>query len=78
MQIRQAMRPRYGFEGKLAGIVEVCDAYAGAPKPGKGGRGAAGQEIVVGIKERGGAMAAQAVPNLKADTLALLLRLVRP
>ena len=47
MQIRQAMRSGYGFGDKLAGIVEVDDAYIGAPKPGKRGRGAAGKHLVV-------------------------------
>ncbi|MFA5054115.1 MAG: IS1595 family transposase [Parcubacteria group bacterium] len=73
MQIRQAMRPGYGFEDKLAGIVEVDEAYIGGHHPGKRGRGAFGKTAVVGIKERGGAIAAQAVPNLKAETLAPLL-----
>jgi len=73
MQIRKAMRPGYGFEDKLGGIVEVDDAYIGGRRPGKPGRGAAGKTIVVGMKERDGAMAAQVVPNLKAETLAPLL-----
>ncbi len=74
MQIRKAMRPGYGFEDKLCGIVEADDAYIGGKKSGgKRGRGAPGKEIVVGFKERGGNVAAQVVQNLKAETLAPLL-----
>jgi len=73
MQIRQAMRPGYGFENKLAGIVEIDDAYIGGKRHGKRGRGAAGKEVVVGFKERNGALAATVVPNLKAETLTSLL-----
>jgi len=70
MQIRKAMRPGYDFEDKLAGIVEVDDAYIGGRKSGgKRGRGAPGKEIVVGIKERGGNVVAEVVQNLKAETL---------
>ena len=74
MQIRQAMRPGYGFENKLAGIVEMDDAYIGGKRSGgKRGRGAPGKETVVGIKERGGSVVARVVPDLKADTLSPLL-----
>lgn len=73
MQIRKAMRPGYGFEDKLAGIVEADDVYIGGPKPGKRGRGAAGKEIVVGFKERGGNVVAKVVQNLRAETLRPLL-----
>jgi transposase-like protein len=74
MQIRKAMKPGYGFEDKLAGIVEADDTYIGGPKSGgKRGRGAPGKEIIVGIKERGGNVIAQVVSDLKADTLAPLL-----
>ena len=74
MQIRKAMRPGYGFEDKLAGIVEADDTYVGGSKSGgKRGRGAPGKEIVVGFKERGGNVVAEVVQNLKAETLRPLL-----
>ncbi len=74
MQIRKAMRPGYGFEDRLCGIVEVDDAYIGGKTSGgKRGRGAPNKDIVVGMKQRGGSMAAVVVPNLKAETLAEVL-----
>ena len=74
MQIRKAMRPGYGFEDKLAGIVEADDTYVGGKQSGgKRGRGAPGKEIVVGFKERGGNVVAEVVQNLKAETLRPLL-----
>ncbi len=51
MQIRKAMRPGYGFENKLCGIVEADDAYIGGKRSGgKRGRGAPGKEIIVGSR----------------------------
>jgi len=74
MQIRKAMRPGYGFEDKLAGIVEADDTYVGGKRSGgKRGRGAPGKEIVVGMMERGGNVVAQVVQNLSAETLRPLL-----
>lgn len=74
MQIRKAMRPGYGFENKLCGIVEADDTYIGGKRSGgKRGRGAPGKEIIVGFKERGGDVIARVVQNLKAETLATLL-----
>jgi len=74
MQIRKAMRTGYGFEDKLAGIVEADDTYVGGSKSGgKRGRGAPGKDIVVGFKERGGNVVAEVVQNLKAETLRPLL-----
>ncbi len=70
MQIRKAMRPGYGFEDKLAGIVEADDAYIGGRVKGPRGRGAKGKTIVVAMKQRDGDVRAQVVPNLKAETLA--------
>ncbi len=72
-QIRQAMK-HADFEDKLAGIVEADDAYVGGKRSGgKRGRGAPGKTIVVGLKQRGGAIKAVVVPNLKADTLKAVL-----
>ena len=77
MQIRKAMRPGYGFEDKLAGIVEADEAYIGGRRRGgKAGRGAPGKGIVLGIKERGGQMVACVIPDVKAVTLAEVLNAV--
>jgi len=74
MQIRKAMRPGYGFEDKLAGIVEADDTYIGGKRSGgKRGRGAPGKEIAVGMLERGGNVVAKVVQNLSAETLRPLL-----
>jgi len=72
-QIRQAMK-HADFEDKLAGIVEADDAYVGGKRSGgKRGRGAPGKTIVVGLKQRDGAIKAVVVPNLTADTLKAVL-----
>ena len=44
--IRQAMAVR-DSSYQLAGLIEMDDTYAGGPKPGKLGRGAAGKSKVV-------------------------------
>lgn len=41
----------------------------GGKRPGKRGRGAAGNTIVMGFKERGGNLVIQIIPNIKMDTL---------
>ena len=45
------------------------EAYVGGHRPGKRGRGAAGKTIVMGMKERGGRVAAQVIPDVRKDTL---------
>jgi len=73
-QIRKAMK-HANFEDKLAGIVEVDDAYIGGKKSGgKRGRGAPGKTPIVGMKSRSGDIMAFVVANLKADTLEKLIR----
>jgi len=72
-QIRELIAKSEGF-GLLQGHVEVDEAYIGGHRPGKRGRGAAGKTIVVGIKERGGHIRAQAVPNAKTETLRALVK----
>jgi len=63
------------FEDKLAGIVEMDDAYIGGKKSGgKRGRGAPGKTPIVGMKSRGGDIMAFVVATLKADTLEKLIR----
>ncbi|WGF90817.1 IS1595 family transposase [Marinivivus vitaminiproducens] len=67
-QIRKLMQSADGFT-MLQGHVELDEAYVGGHRPGKRGRGAAGKTIVMGMKERGGRMVAQTIPNVKTDTL---------
>lgn len=67
-QIRTLMTDVNGFQ-MLAGHVEADETYVGGHRPGKRGRGAAGKTIVFGLKERGGKIAAQVVPDAKMPTL---------
>ncbi len=67
-QIRDLMKKADGFE-ILKGHVELDEAYVGGRRSGKRGRGAEGKTIVMGLKERGGRMAAQVIPNVKKATL---------
>lgn len=53
----------------LQGHVELDEAYVGGSRPGKRGRGAAGKTIVMGLKERGGRLTTEVIPNVKLDTL---------
>jgi len=74
MQVRKAMKPGYGFEDKLAGVVEMDDAYIGGKSTGgKCGRGAPGKTTVIGLKERDGNVVAMVVPDLKASTIRQVL-----
>jgi len=67
-QIRVLMANAEGF-AKLQGHVELDEAYVGGHRPGKRGRGAAGKTIVFGMKERGGRMTTEVVPDVKKATL---------
>ncbi|TRO87375.1 IS1595 family transposase [Glycocaulis profundi] len=67
-QIRKLMGSVDNFE-LLQGHVELDEAYVGGRRPGKRGRGAEGKTIVMGLKERGGAMRAVVIPNVKKETL---------
>ena len=67
-QIRKLIASTDGFE-KLAGHVELDEAYVGGRRPGKRGRGAAGKTIIMGMAERGGRMKAEIVPNVQKATL---------
>ncbi|MEQ1889915.1 MAG: IS1595 family transposase [Alphaproteobacteria bacterium] len=67
-QIRKLMAVVDGFEA-LKGHVELDEAYVGGKRPGKRGRGAAGKTIVMGLKERGGKIVAEVIPNVKMATL---------
>jgi transposase len=67
-QIRDLMGKTNGLE-MLQGHVEIDEAYVGGYRPGKRGRGAAGKTIVMGLKERGGKMIAEVIPNTQTSTL---------
>jgi transposase-like protein len=67
-QIRDLMGKGDGFE-MLQGHVELDEAYVGGYRPGKRGRGAASKTIVMGLKERGGRLQAEVIPNVKHETL---------
>ncbi len=67
-QIRILMDKTDG-EGILRGHVELDEAYVGGHRPGKRGRGADGKTIVMGLKERGGRLETQVIPNVKKATL---------
>lgn len=67
-QIRDLMTKANGFE-MLKGHVELDEAYVGGRRPGKRGRGAEGKTIVMGLKERGGKLTTQVIPNVKKETL---------
>ncbi|MCC0004033.1 MAG: IS1595 family transposase [Methylobacteriaceae bacterium] len=67
-QIRSLMAKADEFE-MLQGHVELDEAYVGGRRPGKRGRGAEGKTIVMGLKERGGPLKTEVIPNVKKDTL---------
>lgn len=69
MKIRELISANSDF-GMLTGHVEMDEAYVGGRRSGgKRGRGAEGKTIVMGMKERGGRMRAEIIPNVKKDTL---------
>lgn len=67
-QIRKLMAKADGFT-ILQGHVELDEAYVGGRRPGKRGRGAAGKTIVMGLKERGGKLTTEVIPDVRKDTL---------
>lgn len=69
-QIRQLMAKADGFE-LMQGHVEADETYVGGVQKGTGttGRGTINKTIVLGIKERGGRMHAQVIPNVRTNTL---------
>jgi transposase-like protein len=68
-QIRDLMAKANGFE-MLRGHVEADESYVGGRAPGgKRGRGASNKTVVLGIKERGGRMFTEVIPNAKKATL---------
>ncbi|MGE0667678.1 MAG: IS1595 family transposase [Sphingomonadales bacterium] len=68
-QIRVLMTNAENFD-MLRGHVEADEAYVGGKRSGgKRGRGAEGKTIVLGMKERGGRMVAEVIPNVQKVTL---------
>ena len=58
------------FDALLQGHVELDEAYVGGKRSGgKRGRGAPGKTIVMGLKQRDGAMKTVVIPNVKKTTL---------
>jgi transposase len=58
------------FDGLLTGHIEADEAYVGGRRSGgKRGRGAPGKTIVMGIKQRDGALITAVIPDLKKPTL---------
>lgn len=69
MQIRKLIAKTDGFE-LLQGHVEADEAYVGGKRSGgKRGRGAPGKTIVLGMKERGGRIETEVIPDVKKATL---------
>lgn len=68
-QIRLLMSKADGFQ-LLQGHVEADEAYVGGKRSGgKRGRGAPGKTIVLGMKERGGRIVTEVIPDVKKQTL---------
>jgi transposase len=67
-QIRDLMIEANGFK-LMQGHIEMDEAYVGGHHPGIVGRGALGKTIVLGIKERGGRMVAEVIPDAKERTI---------
>lgn len=77
-QIRDLMTKADGFE-ILQGHVELDEAYVGGHRSGKRGRGAEGKTIVMGMKERGGRLVTEVIPDVKKQTLrGVVLENVKP
>jgi transposase-like protein len=63
----------------LQGHVEMDEAYGGGRRPGKCGRGADGEPIVMGMSQHGGSIRTAVIPNVKKPTLRnVVLRNVKP
>jgi transposase-like protein len=67
-QIRDLMGSADEFVA-LKGHVEIDEAYVGGRRSGPPGRGALGKTIIVGMKERGGPLVTEVVPNVRSQTL---------
>ena len=77
-QIRTLMAKADGFE-MLQGHVELDEAYVGGVKRGVRGGQSKHKTVVFGMKERGGRVATQIVPDIRKSTLrAVTLQNVKP
>jgi transposase len=79
-QIRKLLAKADGFE-TMQGHVEADETYVGGRRKGSGlrGRAAPGKTIVAGLKERGGRLHAEVVPDVRTGTLRnIVLRHVQP
>jgi transposase-like protein len=73
-RIRRAMRETDWLQ-KFTGVCEIDETYIGGrARGGKRGRGAPNKTPVFGVKERGGKVAIQAIPNITGKTLAKAVR----
>ncbi len=73
-QIRTLME-QADIGGLLTGHIEMDEAYVGGRRSGgKRGRGAPGKAIVMGMKERGGRIAARVIPDVCKPTLRNVVR----
>lgn len=69
MQIRTLMG-KADFAGLLSGHIEADEAYVGGRRSGgKRGRGAPGKTIVMGVKQRDGAIVTKVIPDVRKPTL---------
>jgi transposase len=78
-QIRLLMEKADGFE-IMQGHVEADESYLGGVRHGEStGRGTARKTVIMGVKQRGGRMHAEVIPNAKTGSLRrVILRHVAP
>ncbi|MBI1903410.1 MAG: IS1595 family transposase, partial [Planctomycetia bacterium] len=68
-RLRRAMRET-AWLTKFTGVVEVDESYLGGKsRGGKRGRGAPNKTVVFGVKERGGEVRMNCIPNITAETI---------
>lgn len=67
-QIRDLMAKADGFTA-LRGHVEIDETFVGGVKPGNEGRVLGGKTIVLGMKQRGGRIVTEVIPDVKMSTI---------